>query len=221
MRGCRRHACASGVWPLSGDQISCNWQLPHAGIRGRPPGALKRYRRCRRDGAGRKRGISGGCGGMEAASGFVHPVLSTPMLENWRWSVCRPETWGAPGRRLASPLPAAGRARQAAAAGLWARASRRRGLRVTSADGCGHITAFGRARRSRRARCRVSASGHSVASAPRRGAGPPRARARSTVPGAIRIHQGVARRGRVIEEALRATGSCRDGGGALWPYARG
>ena len=60
---------------------------------------------------------------LAVASGFVHPILSTPILKIWRWSVCRPQTWGGAGRRRAPPLPAA--ARQAAAA-VQARASRRR-----------------------------------------------------------------------------------------------
>ena len=62
------------------------------------------------------------CGGLATASGFVHPILSTPVLENWRWSVCRPANIGGAGRRRASPpspcVRAPGRATGAPASGL-------------------------------------------------------------------------------------------------------
>ena len=105
LRGYRRHDWISSAWPLSADRISFGWQLPHGGMHGRPPGALRRHQGYRKGSAGRTRGLRLGCRGLEAASGFVHPVLSTPMLKIWRWSMRRPETWGAPGCRRASPLP--------------------------------------------------------------------------------------------------------------------
>ena len=48
MQGCRRHARMLGVWRPSADRIPFNWQLPRGGMRGRPPGALRRHQRCRR-----------------------------------------------------------------------------------------------------------------------------------------------------------------------------
>ena len=85
-------------------------------------GAMKGY-------AGRTRGLRGGCGGLASASGFVHPILlSTPMLENWRWSAYRPQTWGAPVAAGPPPPPVCAAYERATAtpvSGLRVRASSR------------------------------------------------------------------------------------------------
>lgn len=44
------------------------------------------------------------------ALALVHPILSTPMLEIWCWSVWRPQRWGAPVAAGPPPLPTSGRA---------------------------------------------------------------------------------------------------------------
>ena len=48
MQECRCRAWKLGVWRPSADRIPFDWQLPHGGMRGRPPGALRRHQRCRR-----------------------------------------------------------------------------------------------------------------------------------------------------------------------------
>ena len=83
--------------------------------------------------SGATEGVAGVCGAYEShlrvwrpggGLGFRLSNCVHPMLKNWRCNVCRPETWGAPGRCRVSPPPC-GRARP----------SRRRGFRVTSAGG--------------------------------------------------------------------------------------
>ena len=85
-------------------------------MRGRPPGALRRYQRCHRGVRG-AREASGAWQRLRVS--FVHFVH--PAAEIRRWGVCRPVEGGGAVAAGPPPLPVAGRARRAAAAvRVWA-----------------------------------------------------------------------------------------------------
>ena len=119
--------------------------------------------------AGRTRSLRGGNGGLAAALSFVHPILSTPVLENWRWSVCRPANMRGARRRRVSPLPWVRRAGRGTGAGDGRGVRRieapgrsrrlRRGRQIEALAGRGgRVPAGGRGRRA--ARCRSGGIAH-------------------------------------------------------------
>ena len=134
MQGCGRHAWKLGCPAASADRIPFGWQLPHGGMRGWLPGALRRHERvCGAHERPPGREWRPGSGFEFRSPNFVHPGARKLALE----CVSTADMGGACRRRV-SPLP-------------WVR---RAGRGTGAGDGRGvrRIEAPGRSRRLRRGR---------------------------------------------------------------------
>ena len=111
-RGCAR----AGLGRVSG-----GWKLPHSRAAGTvavnaPQSGRGRGQIAQAGCRGTSQGPENGPRALTASSGLPGSIRGSapncvpPMLENWGWRVCRPDTTGGPVGAGPPPLPAAGRA---------------------------------------------------------------------------------------------------------------